>query len=141
MKRILLEITGTQTVDNQKDELVLTTMGTLRDNGAAYIITYKEEQEPPLSPVNVTVHVQKDESTVQITRTGGSEGCLIIEKAKRHQTPYGTEFGDLLLGICGKEISVKADTDGGLFTFAYDIDINGAVTSQNKIKMDFSIKQ
>lgn len=140
MKRILLEITGTQTVDKQKDELVLTTMGTLRDNGAAYIITYKEEQEPPLSPVNVTVHVQKDESSVQITRSGGSEGCLIIEKEKRHQTPYGTEFGDLLLGIHGREISVDTDENGGKFFFAYDIDINGAVTSENEIKLHYSIK-
>ena len=43
MDRILLEITGTQRVDGQKDQLELTTMGTLRDDGTAYIIRYTEE--------------------------------------------------------------------------------------------------
>ena len=62
MNRILLKITGSQLVDGQKDQIELTTMGTLRDDGSAYIIRYTEEQEPPMASVQVSVRIQKDES-------------------------------------------------------------------------------
>ena len=115
MDRILLEITGTQRVDGQKDQLELTTMGTLRDDGTAYIIRYTEEQEPPLSPVKVTVRIQKDESAVEMTRTGAYDGCLLIEKSKRNLCHYGTEVGNLLMGIYGREIEASLNENGGSF--------------------------
>lgn len=138
MDRILLEITGTQRVDGQKDQLELTTMGTLRDDGTAYIIRYTEEQEPPLSPVKVTVRIQKDESAVEMTRTGAYDGCLLIEKSKRNLCHYGTEVGNLLMGIYGREIEASLNENGGSFKFGYDIDVNGAVASKNTINIVFS---
>lgn len=141
MDRILLEITGTQQIDSQKDKIELTTMGTLRDDGSAYIIRYTEEQTPPLSPVKVTVRIQKDESAVQMTRTGAFDSCLTVEKSKRNLCRYGTEFGDVLLGIYGREIETKMNDSNGSFFFGYDIDVNGALASRNTVNMTFSKNQ
>lgn len=141
MDRILLKITGSQLVDGQKDQIELTTIGTMRDDGAAYIIRYTEEQEPPMAPVKVAVRIQKDESSVQITRFGGVESCLIVEKAKRNQCNYGTGFGNLLMGIYGRTIETDVKSGSGSFTFGYDIDVNGAVTSKNTVNMEYSIKE
>lgn len=141
MDRILLEITGTQQIDSQKDKIELTTMGTLRDDGSAYIIRYTEEQAPPLSPVKVTVRIQKDESAVQMTRTGAYDSCLTVEKSKRNLCRYGTEFGDVLLGIYGREIEAKINDSKGSFFFGYDIDVNGALASRNTVNMTFSKNQ
>ena len=141
MDRILLEITGTQQIDSQKDKIELTTMGTLRDDGSAYIIRYTEEQTPPLSPVKVTVRIQKDESAVQMTRTGAFDSCLTVEKSKRNLCRYGTEFGDVLLGIYGREIEAKMGDSDGSFFFGYDIDVNGAHASRNTVNMTFSKNQ
>ena len=141
MDRILLKITGSQLVDGQKDQIELTTMGTMRDDGSAYIIRYTEEQEPPMAPVKVTVRIQKDESAVQVTRTGGVESCLIVEKAKRNQCNYDTGFGNLLMGIYGRVIETDVNADTGSFIFGYDIDVNGAVTSKNTVNMEYSIKE
>lgn len=140
MDRILLKITGSQHVDGQTDQIEITTMGTMRDDGAAYIIRYTEEQEPPMAPVKVTVRIQKDESTVQVTRTGGVESCLIVEKAKRNQCNYDTGFGNLLMGIYGRIIETDVKDESGSFAFEYDIDVNGAVTSKNTVNMVYSIK-
>lgn len=140
MDRILLKITGSQHVDGQTDQIEITTMGTMRDDGAAYIIRYTEEQEPPMAPVKVTVRIQKDESTVQVTRTGGVESCLIVEKAKRNQCNYDTGFGNLLMGIYGRSIETDVKDQSGSFAFEYDIDVNGAVTSKNTVNMVYSIK-
>ena len=141
MDRILLEITGTQQIDSQKDKIELTTMGTLRDDGSAYIIRYTEEQAPPLSPVKVTVRIQKDESAVQMTRTGAYDSCLTVEKSKRNLCRYGTEFGDVLLGIYGREIETEIGDSDGSFFFGYDIDVNGALASRNTVNMTFSKNQ
>ena len=141
MDRILLEIICTQQIDSQKDKIELTTMGTLRDDGSAYIIRYTEEQAPPLSPVKVTVRIQKDESAVQMTRTGAYDSCLTVEKSKRNLCRYGTEFGDVLLGIYGREIEAKINDSKGSFFFGYDIDVNGALASRNTVNMTFSKNQ
>lgn len=138
MDKILLEITGTQQIDAQKDKIELTTVGTLRDDGSAYIIRYTEEQEPPIGPVKVTVRIQKDESSVQLTRSGAFESCLTVEKSKRNLCRYGTEFGNILLGIYGREIEAKINDANGSFFFGYDIDVNGSLASRNTVNMVFS---
>lgn len=138
MDKVLLKITGTQLIDSQKDKIELTTTGTLRDDGSAYIIRYNEEQEPPFAPIKVTVRIQKDKSFVEMTRSGEYGSCLIIEKAKRNLCNYGTAAGNLLMGIYGREIEADIEKDRGSFTFGYDIDINGAVTSKNTLDMVFS---
>lgn len=141
MDKILLKITGTQLVDRQKDCIELTTTGTLRDDGTAYVIRYTEEQEPPFAPVKVTVRIQKDESAVEMTRSGEFASCLFIEKSKRNLCHYATQAGNLLMGIYGREIEANTEKESGSFTFCYDIDINGAVTSKNTVEMTFSKNQ
>jgi len=141
MNRILLKITGTQQMDLEKDKIELTTIGTLRDDGKSYVIKYTEEQEPPFSPVKVTVRIFKDESAVEMTRSGAAGSCLLIEKSKRNMCQYGTPYGNMLMGIYGREIETAVNGDEGSFNFGYDIDINGSVTSRNTVNMTYSIKQ
>ena len=73
-----------------------------------------------------------------MTRTGAYDGCLLIEKSKRNLCHYGTEVGNLLMGIYGREIEASLNENGGSFKFGYDIDVNGAVASKNTINMVFS---
>lgn len=136
MERILIEIKGTQRYGRETDVTELTTFGTIRDDGCAYVIRYRQELEPPEESVNVTVRVNKDESTVEMTRSGKTHSSLLIEKSKRHMCRYGTEFGDMLMGVYGKDI--EADINGGSFNFEYDIDFNGSVASQNKVMLNFT---
>lgn len=136
MDRILIEVQGTQRYETDTDVTELTTFGTIRDDGVAYIIRYKEELEEPGESVTVTVRVNKDESAVEMTRSGRTHSSLLIEKSKRHLCKYGTEFGDMLMGIYGHDI--EADVKNGRFKFEYDIDFNGAVASRNKVRLNFS---
>lgn len=141
MKNILLEIIGTQRIDNQRDKLEMTTVGTMEETDSEYIIRYKEEQEPPAMPIDVCVTVNKNEKAVEMTRTGAASSCLTIESSKRNLCHYGTEYGDILMGISGHSIDVSAGEDKGYFHFAYDIDINGALASRNEVKMNYKNNQ
>lgn len=137
MDKILLKITGSQRIDNQKDKLELTTIGSFEEKKDAYIINYKEEQEPPEPPVSVSVKISKDEKSVVMTRSGANDSCLVIEKSRRNLCNYGTQFGDILMGISGHTVDSEYDGNKGKFLFTYDIDINGALTSKNEVIMTF----
>lgn len=137
MDKILLKITGSQRIDNQKDKLELTTIGSFEEKKDAYIINYKEEQEPPEPPVSVSVKISKDEKSVVMTRSGANDSCLVIEKSRRNLCNYGTQFGDILMGISGHTVDSEYDGSKGKFLFTYDIDINGALASKNEVIMTF----
>ncbi len=140
-QEILLEITGTQQIDSQRDKIELTTVGEIEEIDDAYIVYYTEEQEPPLSPVQATVKIYKNGNSVEMTRTGAYDSCLVIEKSKRNLCHYGTQFGDILMGISGRSIESEFNGSRGCFNFGYDIDVNGALASRNEVKMTFRKNQ
>lgn len=139
---ILLEIIGTQRFENnQDDKTELTTVGTIEEDAEVYTIEYTEVQSPDLPPIKVCVKVSKDEKRVEMTRCGKFDTCLIIEKSKRCLCHYGTEYGDILMGISGHSIEYECCGDSGQFNFSYDIDYNGVLSSQNTVKINFRKNQ
>ncbi len=141
MNKILIEIKGIQRIDIQKEKMELTTVGTFEETADAYIIKYTEEQEPPTAPVNVRVKINKNEKAVEMTRSGAFNSCLMIEKSKRNLCHYGTEYGDILMGISGHTIDGEYEDEKGKFIFTYDIDINGALVSRNEVRISFRKNQ
>lgn len=141
MLNVLLKVLGSQQIDMQKDSMEMTTVATLDENESCYILHYKEAQEQSPSPIDVCVKIQKDESRVEMTRNSAYATCMIIEKSKRNMCRYGTEYGDILMGIFGHTIDTEFDGESGEFTFGYDIDFNGALASKNEVKMSFRKNQ
>lgn len=137
MSKVLLEIVGSQHVDNEKDKVEMTTVGTLEETDSSYIIKYDEQQEPPMPPIAVSLTVNKNEKSAEVIRSGSVYSCLSIEKSNRRLCRYGTEYGDILMGISGHSIDVDIHDGRGCFYLAYDIDINGALASRNDIKLNF----
>lgn len=105
------------------------------------VIKYKEEQDAGEEPINVSVVVLKDESSVEMTREGAVVSRLVIERSQRNLCHYGTAYGEILMGICGHSIEHEFDENGGKFTFGYDIDINGALASKNRVKLSYKKKK
>ena len=141
MDEILLEVIGTQRIDLQKDTIELKTVGTLENTDESYIIRYTEQQESLPSPIRVKIKISKDESLVEMTRTGDYSSHLIIEKSKRNLCPYGTQYGDILMGIAGRSIEADVQVGKGAFTFCYDIDLNGTLASKNEVKIIYRNNQ
>lgn len=141
MLNVLLKVLGTQQIDMQRDRMEITTVASLEEDESCYIMQYKEEQEQPSAPIDVCVKIHKDESRVEMTRGGEHASCLIIEKSKRNMCRYGTEYGDILMGISGHTIDTEFDGESGEFIFGYDIDINGALASKNEVRMTFRKNQ
>ena len=138
-KNALIKIIGTQRYGDDSDKIEMTTVGELEETENEYILRYKEEHEPPFMPTDVKLSIDKNEKRVEMMRTGKSGSLLIIERSKRNLCNYATEFGDILMGIYGNTIENSFDGEKGVFTFGYDIDVNGALTSQNEVTVELKI--
>ena len=138
-KKALIKIIGTQKLGDDSDKIEMTTVGRIEETDSHYILRYNEEQEPPLEPTSVKLSIDKAESRVEMMRTGAHGSLLIIERSKRNLCNYGTEFGDILMGIYGRSIENSFDGEKGTFTFGYDIDVNGALASQNEVTVELKI--
>ncbi len=140
-KKALITIIGCQKYngDSEKDKIEMKTVGTIEEDDNGYTIRYNEEFAPNKSPIKTRLNIAKDESKVEMIKSGPYSSCLIIEKSKRHLCNYGTEYGDMLMGIFGRSVENNYNEDEGSFRFSYDIDINGAITSQNEVTINYRI--
>lgn len=141
MEKVLIEIIGSQNIDNQFDKTEFKTVGTFEEFEEEYVIKYKEEQDAGEEPINVSVVILKDESSVEMTREGAVVSRLVIERSQRNLCHYGTAYGEILMGIFGHSIEHEFNENGGKFTFGYDIDINGALASKNRVKLSYKKKK
>lgn len=140
-KEALITITGKQNYGDDNDKIEMTTVGTIEETDDCYIIRYNEEQDPPQRPIRATLHIFKDEQKVEMLKAGAYGSLLIIERSKRNLCNYGTQYGDMLMGIYGRTIENNYGEEEGTFLFGYDIDINGAVSSRNEVTINFKINQ
>lgn len=139
MAKALITIIGHQKFDDDKDQVEMKTVGTFEHDEDNYIIRYNEELENSTAPLRTKLNIAKDESKVEMIKSGAYSSCLIIEKSKRHLCNYGTEYGDMLMGIFGREVETEFNETEGTFKFSYDIDINGAISSQNDVIIKFRL--
>ena len=139
MAKALITIIGHQKFDDDKDQVEMKTVGTVEYDDDNYIIRYNEELENSTAPLHAKLNIAKDESKVEMIKSGAYSSCLIIEKSKRHLCNYGTEYGDMRMGIFGREVENDFNENEGTFKFSYDIDINGAISSQNDVIIKFKV--
>ena len=138
-KKALITVIGRQNYNGDKDEIKMKTVGTIEHCDDRYIIRYDENLEEVSTPLKSKITIAKDESKVEMIKTGPYSSYLVIEKSKRHLCNYGTEYGDMLMGIFGREVENDFNENEGTFKFSYDIDINGAISSQNDVIIKFKV--
>ncbi len=138
-KNALIRIVGRQKYGLDSDKIEMTTVGTIEETDECYILRYNEEQEPPQKPLRTKLTISKDEQKVELMRTGDYSSLLVVERSKRNLCNYGTGYGDILMGIYGKNIDNSFENGKGTFSFGYDIDVNGALTSENEVKLTVRI--
>lgn len=138
-KNALIKIVGRQKYGIDSDKIEMTTVGSIEEKDDCFVLRYNEEQEPPMKPLRTKLTITKDEKRVELMRSGDFSSLLIIERSKRNLCNYGTAYGDVLMGIYGKDIESNFSKDEGVFRFGYDIDVNGALTSENEVKVTVKV--
>ena len=139
VKDAVITVVGRQKYGADSDKIEMTTVGTIEEKEDCFVLRYNEEQEPPTQTVRTKLTISKDEKRVELMRSGAYGSLLVIERSKRNLCNYGTGYGDILMGIYGKNIEGDFKGNSGIFRFGYDIDVNGALTSENEVKVTVKV--
>jgi uncharacterized beta-barrel protein YwiB (DUF1934 family) len=128
----LISIKGTVISDAaQPDVIEMITSGRYcSKNGNRYII-YKESEATGLDGITTTLKVEPD--AVTLIRSGTAQTRLLIAKGQRQLCHYGTDYGDMMVGISGCHVNSTLGDAGGDLQFDYTLDINSSTVSHNEV--------
>ena len=134
MKDVLIEIKGTQGLDNDENVIELTTVGQMAFKNGKYYLFYNDNELPGQNGVKTTLKADGNRLVV-MNRSGMLESRLIIEKGRRSKCFYATEYGQLVLGIFGESITNTLTDNGGSLNMCYTIDVDNGLLSRNKVEI------
>ena len=69
----------------------------------------------------------------QLLRTGTAKSQLIVERGVRHQCHYDTGYGPMMIGVSGDRVVSELGDHGGRLEFAYSLDVNTLLASENAV--------
>lgn len=134
-KKVVISIDDFHEIDGEMENATLSTEGVLSVDKGGYSLVYAELDDS--IPGETTLRYDEPSGIVTMTRRGQSVAQLIIEKNKRYSCLYSTEFGQLMLGVYGHEISSCVTEDGGSLNFKYTLDFNTGFSTENELKVRF----
>ena len=130
-KDAMITIKGIYDIDGSNDTIELLTCGRFYRRNNSYWVSYDETETTGYEGHKTTLHIEPDKVTMR--RSGVSESQLIVQKGVRHQCMYNTGFGAMTVGVSGKNVKSTLSDDGGTVDFSYSMDINTALTSENRV--------
>ena len=131
-KDVLITIKGIQKAQGERDSIELTTRGQYRNRGDLWQLIYEESEMTGFPGCKTVLSVYGDHKVV-MERKGPSRSQLIIEKGKRHQCFYQTEYGQFMLGVSAQSIDNSLTQEGGDIRFGYTLDVNTSLASENEV--------
>ena len=139
MKNAIIHITDRHLQDGEDFECELTTSGSfeLTENGCR--VSYTETDEE-LTNCVTDLEVEGSQK-ISMTRSGKYNTEMVIEKDRRHTCYYATPYGELIMGIFGKNVFNDIGENGGTLKFSYTIDFNNAPASENELTVAVTPKE
>lgn len=134
MKKVKINILGTQGLDDQTETIEFFSFGTLRKTDNGFVVCYKEEAVSGMEKTRTTLTVENDK-TATISRTGGTSSKLVIKEGVRNNCFYSAPVGQLELGIYGEKVAYKLSENGGEINLSYTIDQNRQLVSKNTVNI------
>lgn len=142
-KKVSITLKTISAAGGLPDIIELVTDGYLQpvdSNGSkGYMITYDDTEATGYAGTKTMVSCFGD-NVARMERIGspdsGIMADLMIERGKKHHCFYGTEFGDMMIGIYTHKIINRMTNDGGELYFKYTLDVNSTLLAENEVYMD-----
>lgn len=131
-KDVMIQIRGVYAQEDDEDSVEFVTDGTYYKDHDRYVIAYEESEMTGMAGSRTKLTVEGDRC-VTMTRSAPAQSQLIIERGVRHQCHYDTGAGAMTIGVCGDRIVSTLDDNGGMLEFAYSLDINTSLASENEV--------
>lgn len=136
----LVSIKSCHKLSDHNDNLSIQTVGTFKEKSGKKYIIYKEyNDEFPEDFKTCIIKIEKD--VVTLIKNGVIQSRLILEKDKRHCSPYYTDFGMLMMGIFTKKIIFSSSNDIINLKLEYLLDLNSGFVGTNEIDITLKKKE
>ncbi|MCI8307840.1 MAG: DUF1934 domain-containing protein [Lachnospiraceae bacterium] len=133
MKRdVIVEVSGIQMLADSKEPLELVSNGIYRKKNEKIYIKYNEITS---DGYRFDCMIKVEEDTVEVTKKGPYNSCLVFKKDRCCITPYETPFGTLMIGITTKDLITLEDADILIVKIKYSLDINYDHVSECNIEI------
>jgi uncharacterized beta-barrel protein YwiB (DUF1934 family) len=134
-KRVIISIRGSQnSMEFEEDDgIELVTLGRLTRENGDYLISYQESPLTGLDGTTTTLRVAG--GRVILSRTGPVCSYMVFEQGRRHLSHYDTEEGVLTIGVNAHRVRTMLDDAGGQIEVDYEIEIDEALTGENRIRV------
>ena len=134
-KNVLINIKGIQKIDGVQDVTELFTQGSFYKRNNSYYVTYSESEATGYSGSRTTLKVDSQNRVILI-RSGEIRSHLVIMPGERNIGHYGTEAGDVMIGVDAKTVKSTLTENGGSLYFSYTLDVNASLLSENEVTID-----
>ncbi len=131
----IVNITSKHIVEDDEDELNLITFGTFKEKGNKKYIVYKEYDENFPDKFKICIIKIDNENMVTLIKNDIAQTRLILEKGKRHYSPYYTDVGSMTLGVFTNYVDFKNYEDKVILSLKYSLEFNSSLMSINEIKI------
>lgn len=121
-KEVLISVKGTQNLKGEEPQVIeLMTTGTLSSSRDGYSVSYEESEMTGMEGVTTTFQVEAGK--IALRREGAVHSEMIFQEGKKNESLYDVGFGALLLGVTARQVRSNLSEGGGVFHFAYDIEV------------------
>lgn len=134
MKNVVISIVGKVWSDGDPETIEMTTVGRMTEKNGKWYILYDEDPTDGMENTKTMLKVEQGR-LVTLQRSGGQNSRLTVERGQRHMSHYSTGYGDLMVGIFGKEVSSTLALGSGELYMKYTVDINAGFSSENEVRV------
>lgn len=140
MKQVFISIKGLQFDGSANEEAIeVVTVGNYYKKNGKHYITFDEVLE---GFDGITKNIVKiSEDSLAITKNGLSNVHMVFEKNKKNITCYNTPYGNFMIGISGKSLSITETEDNIHVKVDYRMDVNYEHLADCEITMNIKSKE
>lgn len=133
-KNVLLSIVATQDIGEERETTKLLTEGTLRREGGALLLSYKETELTGLAGTTTTFRIEGD--CVVLSRTGALQSEMLFREGTEDRSLYDMGFGALMVTVCARRIENKMTENGGTLDVAYSIIVEDEAAGEMEYQIE-----
>ncbi len=138
IKDVFININATQGIDDETENIELTTEGKFGIRDGQYFIKYSDGGMLDDGKTVKTQIFIKNKDKFVLERSGAIVSRMIIEKEKRNTCFYSTPMGELVIGIFGEVLEADLTEHGGKIKLGYTIDSDLRMISRNTVNITIS---
>ena len=139
-EEVLVSIRGLHTSGpGQQDNIEVIFPGTCKKIHDTWYIAYDEPVEGTDEEIHNLIKIR--DKSMEVTRRGLTNTCMVFEEEKRSMTWYDTPFGRLVLEIYGTNVRVEETAQYIRAEVEYELEINSQHMSNCSLRVNVSSRQ